>query len=102
VLGGDRLVVAWYVYTPTREQLWLIGAGAIDAQAASVTMVRPAGGRFIPNFDPARIVSPVVGTLRFVAIDCNTARVEYAFDAPFGAGTIPVTRVTSVRGASCP
>ena len=101
VLTGDRLVVAWYVFTPSGEQAWFIGAGAIGGQAATIDVVRPQGGRFIPNFDPAQIVRPSVGTMTITALSCTGARVDYAFAAPFGSGSIPISRVTSVRGAPC-
>ncbi|HVF36044.1 MAG TPA: hypothetical protein VND91_12040 [Candidatus Saccharimonadia bacterium] len=101
VLSGDRLVVAWYVFTPTGEQMWLIGAGPISGQSATVNVVRTTGGRFIPNFNPALITNPVVGTLTVTALTCNTARVDYAFVAPFGSGSLPISRVTSVRGVPC-
>ncbi|HET9483589.1 MAG TPA: hypothetical protein VFO79_06510, partial [Xanthomonadales bacterium] len=101
VLSGDRIVLTWYVFTPTREQLWLIGAGPISGQAATLNMVRPAGGRFIPNFDPAQVTAPSVGTITVTALSCNSARVDYAFAAPFGSGSIPISRVTAVRGVPC-
>jgi len=102
VLSGDRLVVTWYVYTPTGEQMWLIGAGPITGQSATInSYVRPAGGRFIPNFNPALITVPSIGTLTVTALSCNSARVDYEFGAPFGSGSIPVSRITSVRGVPC-
>lgn len=101
VLGGDRLVVAWYVFTPTGEQMWLIGAGPISGQSATVNVVRTAGGRFIPNFNPALITNPSVGTLTVTALTCNSGRVDYNFVAPFGSGSLPISRVTSVRGVPC-
>ena len=101
VLSGDRLVATWYVYTPSGEQMWLIGAGAITGQTATLDMVRPAGGRFIPNFNPALITAPSIGSLTVTALSCDSARVDYAFAAPFGSGSIPISRITSVRGVPC-
>ena len=101
IVKPDRLVVAWYVFTTTGEQMWLIGAGPITGQAATVSVVRPAGGRFIPNFNSSLITTPSVGTMTVTALTCNTARVDYAFSAPFGSGSIPISRVTSARGPTC-
>lgn len=101
VLTGDRLVVAWYVFTTTGEQMWLIGAGPIVGQTATLNVVRPAGGRFIPNFNPALITAPSIGTMTVTALSCNSGRIDYAFAAPFGSGSIPISRVTTARGPAC-
>ncbi len=100
VLSGDRLVVAWYVFTSTGEQQWLIGAGPISGQSATVSVVRPTGGRFIPNFNPSQVTNTPVGSLTVTALNCTSARVDYNFGAGF-TGSFPITRVTSVRGVPC-
>jgi hypothetical protein len=64
--------------------------------------VQPTGGRFLPNFDPARIVNNPWGTLKFTFSDCNHGTVDFDSVRGYGSGSMTLTRLTKPVGLACP
>ena len=61
----------------------------------------PAGGRFIPNFDPGAITRPAWGTITVRFNDCNNGVVDYQSTAGFGNGSMRLVRITQIAGTAC-
>ena len=79
ILPDNRIQAAWFTFNPAgTEQAWFVGTGTYAGNTATLTsVVQPAGGRWIPNFDPTRVISN-------------------------GAGSMNLTRLTQPAGLACP
>jgi plastocyanin len=103
VLPGNRLQAAWLAFDPFGAQAWFMGVGSYDGDSATLDdVVQLTGGRWIPDFDPARIELHSWGTLTFTFADCNRGRVDFSARAGFGSGSMELTRLTLPAGISCP
>ncbi len=102
VLPGNRMVAAWYVFTPNAQQAWVVGAGTITGNTAAVDVQIASGTSFPPMFNPAQVVRTPWGRLNFTFTDCNTGRMDYQSTVVgYGSGSIPLTRVTLPAGLTC-
>jgi N-acetylneuraminic acid mutarotase len=103
-LPGNQLLAEWFAFDPSgTQQSWFLGVGAITGNTATITAVdRPTGGRFIPNFDPTKIVHNPWGSLTFTFTDCDHGKVDFASTAGYGSGSMNLTRLTRPVGVSCP
>jgi plastocyanin len=102
VLPENRFLAAWLTFSPTGEQAWFMGVGTHAGNTATVTAVdQPSGGRWVPNFDPTRIVLTPWGTLTFTFTDCNNGRVDFNSRTSYGTGSMTLRRLTAVAGVTC-
>jgi hypothetical protein len=103
VLPDNRLSATWLAFNPAgAEQAWFTGVGPYIGKVASITEVQlPSGGRWIPNFDPDRVVRNAWGTLSFVFTDCNHGTVYFNSGAGYGSGSVDLTRLTMPAGLGC-
>ncbi len=104
VLPDSRFYAAWFAFNPAgTQQAWFTGVGTYSGNTATITAVeQPAGGRWIPNFDPNQIVRNAWGALRFTFIDCNHGTVDFNSVIGYGAGSMNLTRLTQPAGLTCP
>ena len=104
VLPNNLFLAAWLTFNPAgTEQVWIVGVGDYSGNTAKInSVVQPTGGRWIPNFDPTRIVNNAWGTLTFTFDDCNHGRVDYSSVRGYGTGTMNLTRLTQPAGLACP
>ena len=73
-----------------------------DGATISRGPAQTTGGRWIPNFDPSKIVSNAWGTLTFTFADCDTANVDFASASGYDSGNMDLTRFTQPAGVVCP
>ena len=103
VLPENRFQAAWLAFDPSGAQAWFIGVGTYAGNTATVVdVMQPSGGRWIPHFDPSRIVRTSWGTLTFTFTECNRGRVDFSSIAGFGSGSMELTRLTRPDGLPCP
>jgi hypothetical protein len=104
VLSERRILAWWFTFNPVgTEQTWFGGVGTYSGNAATITEVyETTGGRWIPNFDPNRIVNNPWGTLAFTFTDCNHGNVDFNSVAGYGTGSMNLTRLTQPAGLVCP
>jgi hypothetical protein len=103
VLPGQRVLVAWVTFDPVGNQAWFLGTGTYSGNTATVTAVdQPTGGRWIPNFDPSRIVHNAWGALVLAFTDCNHGSVAFDSTAGHGRGSMTLTRLILPAGSTCP
>lgn len=104
VLPGSRIQAAWFTFNPAgTEQAWFVGVGAYEGNTATLAAVtQPTGGRWIPNFDPTRIVANSWGSLTLTFTDCNHGKVDFTSTQGYGAGSMNLTRLTQPAGVTCP
>ena len=104
VLPPNNLLAWWFTFTPDgAQQAWFGGVGTISGNTATVPVNLTSGGRWIPNFDPAKIVNDPWGTFTFTFTDCNTGRVDFTSTSPgYGSNHMDLTRLTLPAGLTCP
>ena len=104
ILPDNRIQAAWFAFNPAgTEQAWIIGTGTYAGNTATLTsVVQPSGGRWIPNFDPTRIVANSWGALTLRFDSCFSGTVEFTSTRGFGTGSMKLTRLTQPGGLSCP
>ena len=104
VLPGNRMLAAWFAFDPAgTQQSWFTGVGTYSGNAATISnVIRPSGGRWIPNFDSSHVVDNPWGTLKFTFTDCNHGKVEFASTSGYGTGSMNLTRLTQPAGLTCP
>jgi hypothetical protein len=105
VLGGNQILAWWFTFTPDGQQAWFGNVGTIDpaTNTATVDALQTQGGRWIPNFDPANVTSPVWGQLKFSFSDCSHGQVDFTSGVGgYGQGHMELTRLTQPTGLSCP
>jgi len=108
----NEMLASWYVYAPdgTGQNQWIYAQGPYDSTRNSVTL--PAtilyGARFpfpLTNYNPADVKGTLGdwGSLTFTFTDCNNGTASWnATAAGYGNGSIPITRLTSIQGTTCP
>ena len=104
ILNDNRFLAWWFAFNPAgTEQSWFGGVGTYSGNTATITdEYQTIGGRWIPNFDPSRIVNSAWGTLTITFTDCNHGRVDFNSVAGYGTGSMNLTRLTQPAGLSCP
>jgi hypothetical protein len=104
--GKPIMVATWYVYTPDgKGQTWVYAQGDYDPTSSTVTLpaVLLTGAKFPNNFNSNDLKQTPWGTLTFSFTDCNTGVVSWnSLLSGYGSGTMPISRLTHVRGTSCP
>jgi hypothetical protein len=104
VLPGNQFLAVWFAFNPAgTAQSWFLGVGTYAGNTATISsVVQPTGGRWIPNFDPRRVVNNPWGTLKFTFTDCNHGKVDFASTLGYGTGSMNLTRLTLPAGLACP
>lgn len=101
-----RAVLAWYLFTPAGEPLWLIGTTEVDAAAGDVLrvdMVQASGAGFGDAFDPADVQRTPWGTVTLRFEDCNQGTLQWDAQLPgYADGSVPVQRLGGAPpGSAC-
>ena len=102
-LPGSEFLAAWFTFNPAgTQQSWFLGVGTYSAGTATITPVlQPTGGRWIPNFDPTKIVNNGWGSLKFTFDDCDHGKVDFDSTLGYGTGSMSLTRLTHPAGIAC-
>ncbi len=103
VLPANQILAWWFTFDAQGNQAWFGGVGPYVGNTATIPFARTAGGRFIPNFNPAQVTNPPWGTVTLRFTNCNQGRVEFSSQMPgFGTGSMNLQRLTLPAGLSCP
>jgi len=103
--AAPQMSVLWFTFAPGGGQTWIAAGGPVDGRRATLVayQIGGPGARFPPHFDASHATPQPWGTLTFEFSDCNSGRVDWASTQPgYGAGTMPLTRLTLPDGLSCP
>jgi hypothetical protein len=102
VLDGGRVALSWYTFDNSGEPMSLVGAGRVEGNTLKVPVATLSGGRFPPAFDPAATQSHPWGQLELEFGGCADGVLRWSPTAAgFGAGSMPVQRLTSIHGTRC-
>ena len=102
-LPGSEFLAAWFTFNPAgTQQSWFLGVGTYSGGTATISSVlQPTGGRWVPNFDPTKIVNNTWGSLKFTFDDCDHGKVEFNSTLGYGTGSMSLTRLTHPAGIAC-
>jgi len=101
ILEGGRVLAWWFTFAPDGGQAWFGGIGTYTGNTATIEVIKAQGGRFLPNFNPADIQNPVLGTMTIRFESCTRGSVSYQFQQGYGSGTWPIDRLTVAAGLVC-
>jgi streptogramin lyase len=103
---GDTMVAIWFTFAPDGSgQNWIYAQGTFDSTKNSVTL--PAqlvtGAMFPPHFNVSDVTKTPWGTLTFTFTGCDSGTVAWSSTLPgYGSGTLPISRLTRIKGTTCP
>jgi hypothetical protein len=97
----------WFTYAPdgSGTAIWIFSQGTYDVTSNSVTLsaVLDRGAQFPPAFKSSDVASTPWGTLTFTFTDCNHGTASWTPTlAGYTAGSMSISRLTSIAGTSCP
>lgn len=96
-----QLVAVWYAFDRGKP-LFLVGAGPISGDSATLTMGITRGPDFPPDYRVADLDRRVWGTATFRFTGANTAQVAWTPQLEgFTAGSLDLVRLTEQLGRSC-
>lgn len=101
--SGDsrQLVAVWYVFDRGKP-LFLVGAGPIVGDSATLTLGITRGPDFPPDYAVADLDRRVWGTATFRFTGDDAAQVSWTPQIPgFAAGSLNLVRLTQQLGRSC-
>jgi hypothetical protein len=99
-ISATQYVLLWFSYDDTGHQQWFISImDRTGATIATQGLLRPAGGRFGPYFDPTEVSRPAVGALQLVFSGCANAAVSW--NVPGSNAASNLTRLTRPDGIAC-
>lgn len=103
VLDDGRMTVTWYTYDAAGNQVWLAGAGDVDATGAvTVDLYVTSGPRFGSAYTPADLDRQLWGEAVLRFDDCDHGSVQWTPVASgFEAGSLALVRLTEESGQSC-
>ncbi len=100
--SGKSMIAFWYTFDASGAPVWLVGQGPVIGDRALLDTQIVSGGRFGNSFDPAQVLRRPWGTLDVRFTDCNNGSVAWSPALPgYGAGSMPITRLTQLFGSAC-
>lgn len=106
ILSATRALVFWFTYRAQGDvnpgQFWMGGTGNIVGNQIIIDdVVSTSGPVFGPDFDPTDVVRTPWGRFVLEFNSCQGGRILYEGPAEFGAGTIPLQRLTANPRVPC-
>lgn len=103
---GNTAIAIWFVYPPDGGgQTWIIAQGPFDPHQNSMTLTAQLldGPKFPPLYNSNDLQLHDWGTLTFTFADCDHGTASWSSPlAGYGSGSVPIQRVTSIAGTTCP
>lgn len=98
VANAGNIVISFYTYDNTGQQMWLIGTGDVDGSVAVIDFYVTEGGFYGSAFDPELVNKTFWGTGIFTFSECATGVADIMpgldFSAEFEDMTTDITRLT--------
>ncbi|MCB1607100.1 MAG: S8 family serine peptidase [Xanthomonadales bacterium] len=98
VINESQAYVYFFTYTPDGEQAWIGNIGTIIGNTVLVeNALRPTGGRFGPDYNPATVTLNPWGAFALVFTDCGAASGRAIGPPGYGESSYSgVTRLTAL------
>ncbi len=91
VLLGNRLLLHWFTYDLSGNQMWMRGVGTLKNGTVNMVLNRARGPRFpIGQFDPDDRMVEQWGTVEIRFNDCRSGQLSYQSDE-FGNDSLSIT-----------
>ena len=105
ILPDGRAIIYWYVYNPDGTPTFLFAIGEVNGNSIDADVYHHKGMKF-GEFDNSNLIQTHWGTLNFSLHDCSHATLNYSSTmshggTPFGSGSIPLSRLSSVANQKC-
>jgi hypothetical protein len=103
---GNTMVAIWFTFAPDGSgQNWIYAQGSYDSSKNTVTL--PAalvtGAKFPPNFEATDITKTPWGSITFTFTGCNAGTASWESTlSGYASGSMPITRLTQIKGTACP
>lgn len=98
VANAGHIVISFYTYDNTGQQMWLIGTGDVDGSVAVIEFHVTEGGIYGSGYDPALVDTIPWGTGIFTFSECATGVADIMpnedYSAEFEDMTSNITRLT--------
>ena len=98
VANAGNIVISFYTYDKSGQQMWLIGTGDVDGSVATIDFYVTQGGIYGAGFDPELVSTIHWGTGVFTFSECATGSADIMpnldFSAQFEDMTTDITRLT--------
>lgn len=105
ILPDNQALMYWFTYTDDGAQDWYIAQGEVRGNRLLFPeLLRVAGGKFGPDFDPDNVTRTIVGSASFIWSDCGNGTMDYLIDQDGNGrrqGRIDLKRLTDVMGLDC-
>lgn len=102
VLSDQIVLINWYSYDDSGEQMWMTGVGSLADNRVDIDeMLITQGGLFGPDFDPDSVALEVWGSMSMTFHECDSATVEYSTVTRLGQGTLHPVRLSRIAGLDC-
>ncbi len=102
VLDSGEAVIAWYLYDPDGQAMWLFGQGPATGNRITAELFRYSGGGFPDDFDADAVTGQAWGEVVIEFSDCERAELAWTPSAPgFEAGSLELHRLTRIGGVRC-
>lgn len=98
IKGTIYIVVYWFTYDQTGEQMWLVGVAEYAFGPTIIPMERLTGPVFGPGFDPDDVDREAIGTITIEFFGPDIGEMGFALIGGLGAGTYDISRLTSIVG----
>ena len=102
---NNTALAVWFVFGPDGGQNWIYAQGTYDTTKATVTLpaTMKTCAKFPPLFKPSDVQTTSWGTITLAFTDCNNGTLSWNSTLPgYGIGSMPLSRLTSIRGTKCP
>lgn len=102
---NNTALIVWFVFGPEGGQNWIYAQGAYDLTKNTLTLpaVILTGAKFPPLFKSSDMQSTPWGSITLTFADCDHGTMTWNSVLPgYGAGSMPISRLTSIRGTKCP
>ncbi|HJU38205.1 MAG TPA: hypothetical protein VJ724_01435, partial [Tahibacter sp.] len=99
--GVRQVALAWYVFD-RGQPLFLVGAGPIDGDTATLDLATSRGPSFPPNYSTGDLVRQRWGSVRLRFTGDDAGELSWTpVAAGFTAGSMPLRRLTTQVGRAC-
>lgn len=100
MLSETLALVFWFTNDDDGGQDWYLGVGNVRGNRILFPRIlRVSGGVFGDAFDPDLVVEEIVGSAKFIWVDCDNGSMDWRIGSRHGRQNL--VRITSIMGMQC-
>lgn len=102
-LPDGQILVTWFVFDNAGNRDWVQAIGHFNDEIAKLSAYQVDGGQFPPAFNSGATDLVYWGTLSIVLYGCDSGAMTWMPDRQgYRAGGMPLARLSSIAGQTCP